>query len=78
LKHYENLFVPELETAYEVFMNTQGNIPTTELPLIFNALGISLSESELEKSTKDAVGMNALLNSFHTAIVLILVFRKLW
>ncbi|XP_065918609.1 calmodulin-A-like [Dysidea avara] len=45
----------ELETAYEVFMNTQGNIPTTELPIIFNTLGISLSENDLEKAIKDAV-----------------------
>jgi len=37
-------------------MNNQGNIPTAELPLIFNALGISLSENDLEKATKDAVG----------------------
>ena len=51
-----HLFVVELETAYEVFMNTQGNIPTTELPIIFNTLGISLSENDLEKAIKDAVG----------------------
>jgi len=50
------LFLVELETAYEVFMNNQGNIPTAELPLIFNALGISLSENDLEKATKDAIG----------------------
>jgi len=51
-----NLFVTELETAYEVFKNSQGHIPTTELPLIFNAVGISLSENDLEKAIKDAIG----------------------